>query len=107
MESRIVTCDFFVSITATFQILYVFVAMEIGSRRILHLNVTSHPTAEWTTRQFREILADPHPYRFVVHESPWHGSEQRSPSAGLDFHRRADFSPRISLPSSAIFGCRV
>jgi hypothetical protein len=103
----IVACDFLVSITATFQILYVFVAMEIGSRRILHLNVTSHPTAEWTTRQFREILADPHPYRFVVHESPWHGSEQRSPSAGLDFHRRADFSPRISLPSSAIFGCRV
>jgi transposase InsO family protein len=64
----IVTCDFFVSITATFQILYVFVAMEIGSRRILHLNVTSHPTAEWTTQQLREILADPHPYRFVVHD---------------------------------------
>jgi putative transposase len=64
----IVACDFFVSITATFQILYVFVAMEIGSRRILHFNVTDHPTAEWTTQQFREILADPHPYRFVVHD---------------------------------------
>ena len=35
----IVACDFFVSVTATFQILYVFVAMEIGSRRILHFNV--------------------------------------------------------------------
>jgi hypothetical protein len=64
----IVACDFLVSITATFQILYVFVAMEIGSRRILHLNVTAHPTAEWTTQQFREILSDPHPYRFVVHD---------------------------------------
>jgi putative transposase len=64
----IVACDFFASITATFQILYVFVAMEIGSRRILHFNVTAHPTAEWTTQQFREILADPHPYRFVVHD---------------------------------------
>ena len=64
----IVACDFLVSITATFQILYVFVAMEIGSRRILHFNVTAHPTAEWTTQQFREILADPHPYRFVVHD---------------------------------------
>ena len=57
-----VACDFFVSITATFQILYVFVAMEIGSRQILHLNVTAHPTAEWTTQQFREVLAEPHPY---------------------------------------------
>jgi hypothetical protein len=39
----IVACDFFVSVTATFKIVYVFVAMEIGSRRILHLNTTEHP----------------------------------------------------------------
>jgi putative transposase len=57
-----------VSIAATFQILYVFVAMEISSRRILHFNVTAHPTAEWTTQQFREVLAEPHPYRFVIHD---------------------------------------
>jgi hypothetical protein len=34
----------------------------------LHCNVTAHPTAEWTTQQFREILADVHPYRFVIHD---------------------------------------
>jgi putative transposase len=48
----IVACDFFVSVSLTFRFLYVFVAMEIGSRRILHCNVTAHPTAEWTTQQF-------------------------------------------------------
>ena len=52
----IVACDFFV------------VAMEIGSRRILHHNVTQHPTAEWTMQQFREFLAFDHPYRFVIHD---------------------------------------
>jgi putative transposase len=31
-----VACDFFVSVTATFRLLYVFVAMEIGTRRIVH-----------------------------------------------------------------------
>jgi putative transposase len=36
----IVACDFFVSVTASFRVLYVFVAMEIGSRRILHCNRT-------------------------------------------------------------------
>ncbi len=41
----VVACDFFVSVTATFRIVYVFVVMEIGSRRILHCNVTRHPTA--------------------------------------------------------------
>jgi hypothetical protein len=64
----IVACDFFVSVTASFRILYVFVAMEVGSRRILHANVTAHPTAEWTTQQFREFLVFDHPYRFVIHD---------------------------------------
>ncbi len=54
--------------TATFRILYVFVALEVGSRRLLHLNATAHPTAAWTVQQFREILADPHPYRLVLHD---------------------------------------
>ena len=45
----IVACDFFVVITAAFRTLYVFVVMEIGSRRILHYNVTAHPTADADT----------------------------------------------------------
>ena len=67
--------DFCVVVTATFRILYVFVAMDVDSRRLL-LNVTRHPTAAWTVQQFREILADPHAYRCVLHDrdrisSPW------------------------------------
>ena len=53
---EIVACDFFTSVTANFRVLYVFIAMEIGSRRILHVNVTDHPTAAWTRQQFREFL---------------------------------------------------
>ena len=64
----IVACDFFVVVTASFRILYVFVIMELGSRRILHTNVTAHPTAEWTLQQFREALPGDHPYRFVIHD---------------------------------------
>jgi putative transposase len=64
----IVACDFFVVVTVTFRTLYVFVIMELGSRRILHHNVTAHPTAEWTLQQFREALANEHSYRFVIHD---------------------------------------
>ena len=63
-----VACDFFVVVTATFRTLYVFVIMELGTRQILHQNATAHPTAEWTLQQFREALADEHPYRFVIHD---------------------------------------
>jgi putative transposase len=61
-------CDFFVAVTATFRLVYVFLALEIGTRRILHWNVTEHPTAEWTAQQFRSVLTGDEPYRFVVHD---------------------------------------
>jgi putative transposase len=40
----IVACDFFVTVTATFQLVYVLVVIEHGSRRLLHMNTTRHPT---------------------------------------------------------------
>src|SRR5215471_7096444 len=63
-----VACDFFVVIIVAFRTLYVFVVIEIGSRKILHHNVTAHPTAEWTFQQFREALPGDHPYRFLIHD---------------------------------------
>ena len=39
----IIACDFFVSVTATFRLLYVFVVIEHHSRRLIHYNVTAHP----------------------------------------------------------------
>jgi putative transposase len=51
-------------VTARFQVLYVFLAMEVGSRRILHYNLTAHPTASWTLQQFREAIPSDHSYQF-------------------------------------------
>ncbi len=51
----IVAGDFFIVVTATFRLVYVFVIMEV-SRRILHFNTTRPPTAEWTLQQFRECV---------------------------------------------------
>ena len=45
----VLACDFFVAVTATFRVFYVFVVLEVGTRRILHWNVTDHPTADWTS----------------------------------------------------------
>ncbi|MBV8810570.1 MAG: transposase [Acidobacteriaceae bacterium] len=64
----IVACDFFVCVTARFRILYVFVALEIGSRRLIHFNATPHPTAEWTLQQLREALPGDQEYKFLLHD---------------------------------------
>jgi transposase InsO family protein len=64
----IVACDFCVVATVTFRILYVFIVMEHASRRIIHVNVTAHPTAAWTLQQLREAIASDHTYRFIIHD---------------------------------------
>jgi hypothetical protein len=55
-------------VTANFRILYELVIMELGTRRILHHNVSTHPTAEWTLQQFREALPGDHPHQFLIHD---------------------------------------
>ena len=54
----ILACDFFVAVTATFRMLYVFVVIEHGTRRLAHVNVTAHPSADWTLQQLREVIGD-------------------------------------------------
>lgn len=63
-----VACDFFVVVTATFKILYGFVVIEHATRKILHCNVTAHPTAEWTLQQLREAILAEHQYRFLIRD---------------------------------------
>ena len=64
----IVACDFCVVVTVTFRLLYVFVVMEHATRRIMHTNVTAHPTAAWTLQQLRAAIPADHTYRFLLHD---------------------------------------
>ena len=64
----IVACDFLVSVTATFRQLYVFVVVEHGSRRMIHCNVTAHPTAAWTLQQLREVIGPDAGYEYLLRD---------------------------------------
>ncbi len=59
---------FFLVVTATFRQLYVFVMIEHASRRLVHMNVTPHPTAVWTLQQLREAIAFEDGYRYLLHD---------------------------------------
>ena len=52
----IIACDFFVAVTATFRLLYLLVVIEHGSRRLVRVAVTAHPSAAWTLQQLREVV---------------------------------------------------
>ena len=66
--AAILACDFCVVVTATFRLLYVLIVIERKSRRIVHCNVTAHPTAAWTLQQLREVIPSDHCYRFLIHD---------------------------------------
>ena len=48
--------DFFAVPTARFRVLYVFIVLSHDRRRVVHFNVTEHPTAQWTAQQLVEAF---------------------------------------------------
>jgi transposase InsO family protein len=52
----IVAWDFFTVPTVNFQVLCVFIMLAHERRRIVHFNITDHPTAQWTAQQIVEAF---------------------------------------------------
>ena len=64
----IIACDFLLAVTATFRLLYVFVVIEHRSRRLIHCNVSAHPSAAWTLQQLREVVGSQEQYGYLLHD---------------------------------------
>jgi hypothetical protein len=72
-------CDFLTQSMAKFTVAYVFVVMEIASRRIVHVNVTTSPALAWVKQQFREATPSGDPLYFRVHDNDAIYSQYRPP----------------------------
>jgi putative transposase len=102
-----VACDFCIVVTATFKMLYVFVVMEHATRRILHTNVTAHPTAQWTIQQLRDAIPVDHGYRFLIHDRDSIFSEeldQRMRHLGLRVLKTPVRSPQANSLCERLLG---
>jgi len=64
----LVSADFFVVPTATFQLLFVLVILSHDRRRPVHFVITSHPTAEWTARQLVQAFPWDSAPRFLLRD---------------------------------------
>lgn len=65
-REAIAAIDFFTVPTVAFRLLYCFFAIDHGRRKILHFNVTAHPSAEWVVQQLRETFSDSDRHRYVI-----------------------------------------
>ena len=87
--------DFFTVPTLRFRTLYCFFAIEHHRRRILHFNVTFHPTSDWIVQQLREAFPLPCPYRYVLFDH-----DAKFGNDVVQFLRSSDLTPlRTSIGS--------
>ena len=94
-------CDFFVVITASFRVLYVFIVLSLGRRHVVHFGVTENPSAAWTAQRLVEATIDAdHVPRFLIHDrDSIYGSEFRARVRGLGT-RRLVIPPRSPRANS-------
>ena len=79
---QLVLVDFFTVPTLRPHVLFVFVVSMHERRRIVHFNVTEHPTAEWTAQQIVEAFPDDTAPRFLIRD--------RDGICGQAFNRTVD-----------------
>jgi putative transposase len=65
-REAIAAMDFFTVPTITFCVLYCFFVIAHDRRRILHFNVTKHPTSLWIVQQLREAFPFDSAPRFLI-----------------------------------------
>ncbi len=83
----IAAIDFFTVPTAAFQILYVFPVLRHDRRRILHVNLTAHPTSSWTAQQMIEAFPfDTAPGFILRDRDSIYGRAFRRRVAGMDIN---------------------
>jgi transposase InsO family protein len=63
---QIMAADLFVVPTVTFRLLFVLVILAHDRRRIIHADVTAHPTAGWIAQQLRNAFPADQAPRYLV-----------------------------------------
>jgi putative transposase len=66
--AQMVSMDFFTVPTITLKVLFVFIVLEHRRRKVLHFNVTEHPTAAWTSQQILEAFSEHDTPRYLLRD---------------------------------------
>ena len=65
-REAIAAMDFFTVPTITFGVLYCFFVISHDRRRIMHINVTKHPTSAWIIQQLREAFPFEASHKYLI-----------------------------------------
>jgi len=85
-----VAIDFFTVPTVRLRVLFVLIILTHDRRKVVHFNVTAHPTAEWTAQQLVEAFAWETPPKYLMRD--------RDATYGIQFRKRVRSLGMIDCP---------
>ena len=92
-------CDFLPITDLLFRPLYAFFVVELGSRRVVHVGMTHHPTDTWAAQQLHEATPFGTAPRYLIgdNDSTFGPSLARvAQTRGIDVLRTADQAPKMN-----------
>jgi transposase InsO family protein len=98
--------DFLVVPTATYRLLFVLVILAHHRRRVVHVGVTAHPTAEWTAQQLREAFPEDAAPRYLIRDrdDAFAGLEPTASAMGIQEVLTAPRSPWQNAYAERLIG---
>jgi transposase InsO family protein len=103
--SEIWACDFVQAYDIFFRAIFVFVIIELGSRRIVHFGVTRHPTDQWTAQQLREATGFGEGPRFLIRDNDdRYGESFKRVASGIEVLRTPYRAPRANAYCERFIG---
>jgi putative transposase len=100
-------CDFLQTRDVWFRDMFVFVIIELSSRRVVHIGVTRHPNEVWVAQQLREATPFGEGPRFLIRDNDnKYGSQfdRVAAGAGIEVIRTPVRAPRANAICERFMG---
>jgi putative transposase len=103
--SQIWACDFLQTYDVFFRTVFVFVIIELSSRRVVHFGVTRHPTDRWIAQQLRNATPFGEGPRFLIRDNDRkYGPSFGRVAAGIDILRTPHRAPKANAICERFLG---
>ena len=97
--SQIWACDFLQTYDIFFRTVFVFVIIELGSRRVVHFRVTRNPTDGWMAQQWREATLFGEGPRYLIRDNDSkYGDSFEQVTAGIKVLKTPYKAPQANVP---------
>jgi putative transposase len=103
--TQIWACDFLQTYDIFFRTVFVYVIIELGSRRVVHFRVTRNPTDRWIAQQLREATPFVEKPRFLIRDNDCkYGPSFRRAAKGIEVLKTPYRAPKANAICERFLG---